>query len=304
MPDPSRRQALLAAGAATLTTGARAPAADFTPSGRVKHSAVWWCFHAVGPKWDAATLCRTAVELGIRSVELVDPEHWPLLKKHGLQCAIAGNGYPKSGFVYGLNNTAHNADVVAATKTRITECAAAGVPSVIGFVGMKWRKPADPTSGAISPDEAAKNCVAALKDLAGAAEKANVTVCVEHLNSRDATGPMTGHPGYQGDDLDFVADILKRVGSPRVKLLFDIYHVQIMHGDLVRRIRALGDTIGHVHTAGVPGRGELDAAQEINYPAVIKALLAAGYTGYVGHEFIPTRDARAGLAEAVKVCDG
>ncbi len=307
MPDPTRRTALAAgaAAAATLLAESPAPAAPpFTPSGQVKHSLVWWCYHAAGEKWDAATMCQVAVELGCKSVELIEPEHWPTLKKHGLTCAIAGNGYPKTGFMYGLNNPRHNKDVVAATTKRIGACAAAGVPSVIAFTGMSHVDPADPKSGEISRDDGAKHCVAALKELAGVAEKANVTVCVEHLNSRDSSHPMKGHPGYQGDDLDYVAGILRQVGSPRVKLLFDIYHVQVMHGDLVRRIDQLFDLIGHIHTAGCPGRGELDATQEIHYPAVIKKLVAKGYAGYVGHEFIPTRDARIGLAEAVRACDG
>ena len=299
-PMPTRRQ-VLAAGAALAAAPA---AADFKPGGRVKHSVVWWCFNGFGDKWDAPTMGRAAADLGIRSVELVEPDHWPILKAHGLTCAIAGNGYAKTGFMYGLNNPAHSQDVVAATTKRIGECAAAGVPSVIAFTGFKHRDPADPRSGDITPEAGAAECVARLKDLAAVAEKANVTVCVEHLNSRHTRHPMAGHPGYQGDDLDYLCGILRRVGSPRVKLLFDIYHVQIMHGDLVTRLDQCRDLIGHVHTAGVPGRHELDATQEINYPAVIKKLLGVGYAGYVGHEFIPTRDAKAGLAEAVRACDG
>jgi hydroxypyruvate isomerase len=174
---------------------------------------------------------------------------------------------------------------------------------VISFFGYKWRNPDDPKSGAIPQDEAFANCVKGLKDLAGHAEKKGVTVCVEHLNTRDDTDPMKGHPGYQGDDLDFCAAILRKVGSPRIKLLFDIYHVQIMHGDLIRRIEQTKDLIAHVHTAGVPGRGELDEGQEINYPAVMKKLVSIGYTGYVGQEFIPTRDPLAGLKQAVQLCD-
>jgi hydroxypyruvate isomerase len=163
--------------------------------------------------------------------------------------------------------------------------------------------PDDPKSGTITQDDAFANCVKGLKRLAKQAEKKGVTVCVEHLNTRDDTDPMKGHPGYQGDDVDFIAAILKKVGSPRVKLLFDIYHVQIMHGDVIRRIEANKELIGHVHTAGVPGRGELDEAQEINYPPIIKKLLGVGYTGYLGQEFIPTRDPLAGLKQAVKLCD-
>jgi hydroxypyruvate isomerase len=114
---------------------------------------------------------------------------------------------------------------------------------------------------------------------------------------------MKGHPGYQGDDVDYLAGILRRVGSPRVKLLFDIYHVQIMNGDVIRRLEQLKDIIGHIHTAGNPGRGELDSKQEIQFPPIMQKLIDIGYTGYVGQEFIPTRDPLAGLREAVKLCD-
>ncbi|MEZ5950470.1 MAG: TIM barrel protein [Planctomycetaceae bacterium] len=123
------------------------------------------------------------------------------------------------------------------------------------------------------------------------------------LNTRDDSHPMKGHPGYQGDHTEYCIDILKRVGSPRMQLLFDIYHVQIMDGDVIRRIREHRDYLGHIHTAGNPGRGELDEHQEINYPAIMRALLEVGYEGYVGQEYIPTRDALTGLREAVTLCD-
>jgi hydroxypyruvate isomerase len=128
-------------------------------------------------------------------------------------------------------------------------------------------------------------------------------VCLEQLNTRDDSHPMKGHPGYQGSDIDYCAEIVRRAGSSHCKLLLDVYHVAIMNGDLIRRIHQYGDIIGHVHTAGVPGRAELDDKQEVNYPAVMRALLDAGYRGFVGHEFIPTRDPEIGLAEAVALCD-
>jgi hydroxypyruvate isomerase len=127
---------------------------------------------------------------------------------------------------------------------------------------------------------------------------------LEHLNSRDNSHPMKGHPGYFGDDVDFCVELIERVGSPRMKLLFDIYHVQIMNGDVIRRLRKYKDVIAHYHTAGVPGRGELDENQEINYPAVMRALLETGYKGYVAQEFIPTwLDRAAALRHAARVCD-
>src|SRR5262249_7408118 len=156
---------------------------------------------------------------------------------------------------------------VAKTKDAIDACAEAKFPSVIGFIGMKWVKPTDPASGEISRDDAFKNCTAGLKEVIGHAEKKGVTLCIEHLNSRDSSDRMRGHPGSQGDDLEWVVKLFLSFASPRLKVLFDFYHVQIMHGDLIRRIGECKDVIGHIHTAGNPGRGELDEAQEINYAA-------------------------------------
>ena len=135
------------------------------------------------------------------------------------------------------------------------------------------------------------------------AEKKGVTICIEHLNTRDDSHPMKGHPGYQGDKIDYVCDIARAVGSPNMKVLFDIYHVQIMDGDVIRRIEQCKDVIGHIHTAGNPGRKELDDTQEINYPPIMRKLLDIGYKGHVGQEFIPTGDPMKGLVEAVELCD-
>src|SRR5439155_18755278 len=173
----------------------------------------------------------------------------------------------------------------------------------IAFTGYKWKNPEDPKSGEISLADGEKNCIKGLKEIARHAEQKKVTVCVEHLNTRDDSHPMKGHPGYQGDDLDYVAGILRKVGSPRLKLLFDVYHVQIMHGDLIRRLEQTKDLLGHIHTAGNPGRGELDDQQEISYPAVMKKLVQLQYGGYVGQEFIPTRNPLEGLRDAVQLCD-
>jgi len=136
------------------------------------------------------------------------------------------------------------------------------------------------------------------------AEKHGINLCLEHLNSRDDTHPMTGHPGYFGDDVDFCVDLIKRVDSPNMKLLFDIYHVQIMNGDVISRIRQYKDLIGHYHTAGCPGRAELDETQEINYPPIMKEIVKTGYKGYVAQEFIPTWDDPVkALRHAAMVCD-
>ena len=185
----------------------------------------------------------------------------------------------------------------------IDAASAAGFPAVIAFTGYKWRDADDPSSGEISPEEGADNCVKALKRLAGHAEKKGVTICLEQLNTRDDSHPMKGHPGYQGEDVDYVAGILRRVGSERAKMLFDIYHVQIMNGDVIRRIEQCKDVIGHVHTAGNPGRAELDDQQEIFFPPIMRKLLDIGYAGYVGQEFIPTSDPLVGLTQAIELCD-
>jgi hydroxypyruvate isomerase len=271
--------------------------------GNIKHSVVFWCFNIAGDMWSIDQTCEHAKNLGCKSVEICGPAEWPTLKKHGLTCALAANGMPGAPFMKGLNNPRYQEEVIATTAKTIEECQQAGVPAVIAFTGYKWKDAEDPQSGEISLEEGAANCVAGLKKLARVAEKHGVTVCLEHLNTRDGSHPMKGHPGYQGDDIDYVANIVRQVGSPRVRLLFDIYHVQIMNGDVIRRIEECKDVIGHVHTAGNPGRAELDDAQEINYPPIMRKLIEIGYQGYVGHEFIPTRDPLAGLREAVRWCD-
>lgn len=307
-PPVNRRDAIktfAAAGTATAVApaGLSQAAEGAGLKGRINHSMVFWCFNVTGDNWDLAKACEVAKHLGIRSIELTNPEDWPTMKKHGLTCAIAPNGMPGMPFMKGLNNPRYHEEVITRTSQTIDACAAHGVPSVIAFTGFKWRDADDPKSGEISREEGADNCVKGLEQLAALAEKKKVTVCIEHLNTRDGTHPMKGHPGYQGDDIDYVANIVRRVGSDRVKVLFDLYHVQIMNGDLIRRLEECKDVIGHIHTAGNPGRCELDANQEINFAATMRKLVDIGYKGWVGHEFIPTRDAFAGLKEAVATCD-
>ena len=260
-------------------------------NGRLKQSVVSWCF---ADYWSVEETCVQAQRLGCQSVELINSKHWPVLKKYGLTCAISGIPVPGKPFVKGFNNPNYHGWLSQLTKQAIDESAQFGCPNVIAFTGYKEK---------FSREEGAMNCVEGLKKVAGYAEEKGVTICMEMLNSRDDTDPNKGHPGYQGDHMDYCLDIVKKVGSPRVKLLFDIYHVQIMDGDIIQRVRECGDFIGHVHTAGNPGRGELDDKQEINYPPVMKALLEIGYKGYIGQEFIPTRDPVKGLAEAVELCD-
>jgi sugar phosphate isomerase/epimerase len=272
-------------------------------NGRIHQSIVFWCWNIAGEKWDLPRMCQVTKELGCDALEIVAPADWGLLKQHGIKCVMAPNGMPGFPFIKGFNNPRYHEEVIARTTEMIDACAAAGFPNVIAFTGYKWRDAEDPKSGEISADECVDQCVAGFKKIVGHAEKKGVTLCLEHLNTRDDSHPMKGHPGYQGDDLALVGRIIRKVGSPRLKLLFDIYHVQIMHGDVIRRIDEYKDIIGHVHVAGNPGRAELDDKQEINYPPILRKLLAVGYSGYVGQEFIPTREPVAGLREAVRLCD-
>ncbi len=271
--------------------------------GRIKQSLAWWTLAATEWQWDARRICETACRLGIRSVELAPPEFWPLIREFGLEIAIAMNGMPEPVFAKGLNNPRYQEEVIARTRCEIDRCAEFGVPNVIAFTGYKWIDADNPSGGALPDEEATANVVRGLRELARYGESKGVAVCLEHLNTRDDSDPMKGHPGYHGDDVDHCARIVRQTGSPNAKLLFDIYHVGVMHGDVIRRIRQHRDIIGHVHTAGVPGRNELDERQEIHYPAVMRALLEAGYSGYVAQEFIPTRDPAEGLAQAVSLCD-
>jgi hydroxypyruvate isomerase len=292
-------------GASAMSTGCATTGggASGVTKGRIKQSIVHWCFANSAEKWSVEDSCKAALALGCKSVELVGPDDWPTLKAHGLTCAIAPNGMPGAPYVKGLNNTTYHDEVIEATKKMIDAAAEHGVPSVIAFNGYKWRDAEDPNSGEISLEEGAANCVNALKVLGRYAHDKGIVINLEMLNTRDDSHPMKGHPGYQGDDISYCLDIVKRTAMPNVKLLFDIYHVQIMNGDIIRRLKECGDYVGHVHTAGNPGRNELDENQEINYPAVMEALLEIGYTGFVGQEFIPTRDAMAGLRQAVTLCD-
>lgn len=281
-------QATAGLGAGLFAGTALAADEPVARNGRIKQSLVNWCYNSHWPEVD--DYCRVAKQLGCESIELISPEHWPTLKRHGLTCAISGS----HGFRTGFNNRDEWEECHAKLRERIDQCAEFGVKSVITFTGM---------ANGLSKEDGAENCVAGLKEIVGHAEDQGVTICLEMLNTRDDTHPMKGHPGYQGDDTEYCIDIIERVGSPNLKLLFDIYHVQIMNGDVIRRIHQHKDHIGHIHTAGNPGRAELDENQEISYPAVMRALLEIGYEGYVGQEFIPTRDPMEGLSQAVELCD-
>jgi hydroxypyruvate isomerase len=269
----------------------RKPKTVGVKKGRINQSVVSWCF---AKHWNTEEMCEAANKLGCKSIELIAPEEWPILKKHGLTCAISPIPVEGPPFIKGFNNPKYHDMVIEATRKAIDDSADFGCPNVISFTGY---------AEDVSSEDGAKNCVAGYKKIIGHAEKKGVNLCLEMLNTRDDSDPNKGHPGYQGDHIDYCMDIIKKVGSPRMKLLFDIYHVQIMDGDVIRRIHECGDYIGHIHTAGNPGRGELDKNQEIYYPPIMEALLEIKYKGFVGQEFIPTRDPFKGLSQAVSLCD-
>lgn len=287
----TRRQALQAGAlaAAGAALAGRAPAADAVsapgPARRIQQSVVPWCFSPM----PVPELAGHAARLGLKSVELVGTEHWPTLKKLGLICAITGS----HGFAKGFAHREEHDECLARLRQSIDATAREGWPSVITFSGFRR---------GLSDEVAMRNMVEGLKKIAGYAEEKRVTVCLEMLNSK-VNVSMKGHPDYFCDDIERSVEICRRVGSARVKVLFDIYHVQIMHGDVISRIQKLHPYIGHYHTAGNPGRNEIDGTQEIQYPPIMKAILATGYTGYVGQEFIPLRDKVTSLEEAVRICD-
>ena len=266
----------------------RAPAKnDFykVKHGRIQQSVVPWCFHPMPP----AELVEHAARMGLPSVEFIDAEHWPLLKKHGMICAITSS----HGFAKGFAHLEEHTHCLKVLQERIDATAAAGFPSVITFSGFRR---------GLSDEAGMKNMVAGLKKIAAHAEKRKVTLCLEMLNSRVAV-EMKGHPDYFCDDIDLTVEICRRVDSERVKVLFDIYHVQIMHGDVITRLKQHQDWTAHYHTAGVPGRNEIDETQELNYAPIMRAILETGYQGYVGQEFIPLRDQVASLNQSVRICD-
>lgn len=274
--------------------------ADRAP-GHIQPALTAWCLRDAGAEaWSLEKICRVTRQLGLSAVEVVQPEEFPVLAKFGLKCALTAS----HGYVRGMNNPLHWDECLAGLRRSIDASAEAGFPNVVTFTGFgdtTRDEPGKAVEGGsvVDMEEGIRNCVEGYKKIAAYAESRKVTLCLESLNTRDA-GAMKGHPGYQGAHIDYCLEVIRKVGSPGLKLLFDAYHVQIMDGDLIRRIRQIGgEGIGHVQVAGVPGRGELDADQEINFPAVMKALDRAGYRGFVGLEFIPTRDAFVSLVQAL-----
>ncbi len=256
--------------------------------GRVRQSVMGWCFNPM----PALELARHAQKIGLVAIEGVSPDHYPAIRELGLEISLVGS----HGFQQGPLNPDHHPMVEAKLRDSIDLAVKFGAPNVITFTGM--------AQAGISDAAATRHCLDCWKRVVPYAEEKNVNLVLEHLNSRDDSHPMKGHPGYWGDDLERCADLIQAIDSPNFRLLFDIYHVQIMHGDVIRNLRRYQSIVGHYHTAGNPGRGELDETQELNYPGVIRAILETGYRGYVAQEFIPTwEDKIASLAHAAKVCD-
>jgi hydroxypyruvate isomerase len=286
--DITRRDALKAmAGTAALAalplgrsenTAPQAPVPD--PSGSFHHSACRWCYEKI-PLDD---LAREGKRVGLESVELLDPVDWPVVRKYGLTCAMA-NGTTK--IPEGLNRLEHHAAMVPSMIERIGACADAGLPNVICFSGNR---------AGMDDELGLANCAVALKQIVGTAEKRNVTVCMELLNSK------VNHHDYMCDHTAWGVELVKRVGSERFKLLYDIYHMQIMEGDVVRTITDNHQYIGHYHTGGVPGRHEIDGTQELNYAAISRAIKATGFRGFMAQEYIPLHDPFVSLAQALATC--
>ncbi len=257
-------------------------------NGRIRQSVMAWCFKPM-PVEELAKHCK---EIGLVAMEGCDPKHYPMLKEMGLDVSLVSS----HGFKRGMCDPTYHDECAKILRQRIDLAAEAGYKNVITFTGMRV--------DGLDDQQMTKHCVDGWKKVIKHAENKKVNLCLEHLNSRDDSHPMKGHPGYFGDDVDHCVRMIEQVGSPRMKLLFDIYHVQIMNGDVIRRIGQYKDYIAHYHTAGVPGRGELDETQELNYPAVMKAILATGFEGYVAQEFLPTwDDPVAALRHAAQTCD-
>ncbi len=283
----SRRAVLEKSAVAFAVTwlAARTPFANAEPvvlRGRLKQSVSRWPYSKI----PLPEFARAVADMGLTAIDLLEEKDWPALKGFGLTCSM---GYAGAGSIpVGLNDRANHDTIVQALETTLPRAAKAGVPNLITFFGNRNGR---------SDEAAIENCAIGLNRVKRVAESEGVTVCVELLNSK------VNHPDYQGDHSWFGVEVMKRVASPRVKLLYDIYHMQIMEGDVIRTIRDNHEYIGHFHTGGVPGRHELDGTQELNWAAICTAIVETGFRGYLAHEFVPTRDPLTSLREAVALCD-
>jgi hydroxypyruvate isomerase len=295
----TRRSALgrMTAGAAVLCATAslrdRIVAADAAAGsqlkGRIHHSVCKWCY----PRVSLEDLCQAGKEMGLTSIELLQPADFHVLKKHGLTCAMVSNptvGPERLGRIEkGWNRIEHHDALVPAYEQHIKECAEAGMTNLICFSGNR---------AGLDDEKGLENCALGLKRIMKFAEDRKVTIVMELLNSK------VNHKDYQCDHTAWGVELCKRIGSERFKLLYDIYHMQIMEGDVIATIRKSHQHIAHYHTGGVPGRNEIDDTQELHYPAIMRAIVETGFQGHVAQEFIPKRsDVLASLRQGVTICD-
>jgi hydroxypyruvate isomerase len=285
MADMTRRRALgtigALAAATTLTPGEMLARSASSSAGRLKQSVSRWCYGKI-PLDD---LCQSAKGIGYRAIDLLDEKDWGVPKSHGLTCAMA-NGF--GTIPVGFNRPNQHDKLVADGTRMIPLAAAAGVPNIVCFSGNR---------GGLSDAEGITNCIAGFKRLTPLAEQHGVTLCLELLNSK------VDHKDYQCDHTAWGVEVVKGVNSPRLKLLYDIYHMQIMEGDIIRTIRDNFAHIAHFHTGGVPGRNEIDDTQELNWRRVMQAIADLGYTGYVAQEFVPKNDPLTSMRKAFEICD-
>jgi hydroxypyruvate isomerase len=283
-PEMSRRSVLRWAGAGAVGALASAglEAAADEPGkvkGNIRQSICQWCYRLPLDK-----LATEAVKIGYKSIELLTPEQYKIVKPFGLTCAMV----KCKSIPDGLNRKENHDWIEKELRQHIEFAAAEGLPNVICMSGNRK---------GMSDEEGLENCAIGLKRVVGLAEQMKVTICMEGLNSK------VNHKDYMYDRTPWGVALVKKVGSERFKLLYDIYHMQIMEGDVIATIRQYKDYIAHYHTGGVPGRHEIDETQELNYPAIVKAILATGYKGFLGQEFIPAREQVTSLAQGFRICD-
>jgi hydroxypyruvate isomerase len=267
--------------AAALPALAQAPAERLARKGRLKQSVSRWCFAKI-PMED---FCREVSRLGLVGIDLLGPAEWAVVQKFGLVPTLGSPG----GKAGPLNRKENHEVIEKQFREAIEKAAAAKVPNLIIMSGNR---------AGMSDQEGLDNCVAGLNRIKPIAEDKGVTIVLELLNSK------VDHKDYMADRTAWAVEAIKRVNSPRIKVLYDIYHMQIMEGDVIRTIRQNIQYIGHFHTGGNPGRHEIDETQELNYRAIAQAIVDAGFTGYFAHEFVPARpEPLKSLAQAVEICD-
>ncbi|MHC4602748.1 MAG: hydroxypyruvate isomerase family protein [Planctomycetota bacterium] len=278
-----RNTSLIAAGTVAGALAGKSVAAEVkrvVKKGRINQSASRWCYGRL----TLDQLCTAAAQMGLKGIDLLDPSKFPTLKKYGLVCTMTNT----HGLSNGLNNKKIHAQCLDKIRTAIEANAEYKFPNVITFPGNRRGMP---------DDVGIENTVTALKQVVGLAEKKKVNICLEYLNSK------VNHKDYMFDKTKWGVEVCKKVGSERIKILYDIYHAQIMEGDIISTIRDYKDYMGHYHTGGNPGRNEIDETQELYYPAIMRAIVDTGYKGYVAHEFIPKKDSLTSLAYAARICD-